>query len=94
MRYHCEFKECRCCKFKLHCNNLCFHCKHANIWHSKKEKPPPDEYLAFESIRQPARTPKYEKKYFQVAIFVPTVPPLPESENEIIYCDTIEVLPV
>jgi hypothetical protein len=48
--------------------------------------------LAFESTRQPARTPKYEKKYFQVAIFVPTIPPLPD--NEIIYCETVEVLPV
>ena len=94
MRYHCEFKDCKCYKFKLHCNNLCFYCKHSNIWHSRKQKPPTDEYLAFQSPRSPARKPMYEKKYIQVAIFVPTVPPLPDSDNEIIYCETIEVLPV
>ena len=37
MRYHCEFKECKCRKFKLHCNNLCFNCKHANICIQKKK---------------------------------------------------------
>ena len=94
MRYHCEFKTCNCRKFKLHCNSLCFYCNHANIWHSTKEKPPNDGYLAFESTRQMARKPIYEKKYFQIAIFMPTVPPLPESDNDLLFCEAIEVLPV
>ena len=63
-------------------------------WHSKKQKPPTDEYLAFESTRSAARTPKYEKKYIQIAIFVPTVPPLPESDDEIVYCEKVQLLPV
>ena len=92
MRFHCEFKNCSCHKFKLHCNNLCLHCNHANIWHSKKEKPPMDSYLSFVSSRSAARKPIYKKTYFQIAIFVPEVPPLPASDYE--YCDAIEVLPV
>ena len=93
-RFHCEFKNCNCNKFKLHCNNLCFNCNHANVWHSKKSKPPNDYYLAFQSPREMARKPIYEKKYFSVHIFEPTVPPLPESDDEIIYCEATEVLPV
>lgn len=94
MRYHCVFKSCNCNKFKQHCNNLCFYCNHANIWHSKKEKPPNDEYLAFFSTREFARKPIYKKEYFQVAIFVPTVPELPETDEDIPYCEAYEILPV
>jgi len=100
-RFHCEFKNCSCnkfklhCnKFKLHCNNLCFNCNHANVWHSKKSKPPSDYYLAFQSPREMARKPIYERKNLFVRIFEPTVPDLPESDNEIIYCEAIEILPV
>lgn len=93
-RFHCEFKNCNCNKFKLHCNKLCFNCNHANVWHSKKSKPPSDYYLAFQSPREMARKPIYERKNLFVRIFEPTVPALPESDNEIIYCDAIEILPV
>ena len=93
-RHHCEFKNCKCNKFILHCNGLCLMCNHANIWHSKKSKPPCDEYLAFQSPREMARKPYYIKKNIKIQIFEPTVPPLPESDDEIIYCEAIEVLPV
>ena len=94
-RYHCEFKTCFCTNFVLHCNNLCFHCKHANIWHSSKEPPPKDEYLSFVSTRQPARTPKYERKNLTIEIFEPRMPLVILSDSdEIIYCTDIEVLPV
>jgi len=93
-RFHCEFKNCNCNKFKLHCNKLCFNCNHANVWHSKKSKPPSDYYLAFQSPREMARKPIYERKNLFVRIFEPTVPALPESDNEIIYCEAIEILPV
>jgi hypothetical protein len=41
-----------------------------------------------------ARKPIYERKNLFVRIFEPTVPDLPESDNEIIYCEAIEILPV
>tara|TARA_Y100001970_G_C14049136_1_gene757950 strand:- start:439 stop:567 length:129 start_codon:yes stop_codon:yes gene_type:complete len=41
-----------------------------------------------------ARKPYYIKKNIKIHIFEPTVPPLPESDDEIIYCEAIEVLPV
>ena len=37
-RFNCEFKNCKCNKFILHCNSLCLNCNHANVWHSLKEK--------------------------------------------------------
>jgi hypothetical protein len=76
----------------LHRNNLCLYCGHAHIWHSKKQKPPTDEYLAFNSTRPAARTPKYEKKNIGIGILVPTQPELRESN--VVYCDAIEILPV
>ena len=93
-RFHCEFKNCSCNKFNLHCNNLCFNCGHANIWHSKKNKPPTDEYLSFQSPRLMARKPIYERKHLILHIFEPTVPPLPESDDDLIYCEAVEILPV
>jgi len=92
MRFHCEFKTCKCNKFKLHCDNLCFYCGHGNIWHSKKQKPPTDEFLAFNSTRKPARTPIYEKKNICIGILMPMHLELPESN--VVYCDAIEMLPV
>ena len=92
MRFHYEFKTCKCNKFMLHRNNLCLYCGHAHIWHSKKQKPPTDEYLAFNSTRPAARTPKYEKKNIGIGILVPTQPELRESN--VVYCDAIEILPV
>ena len=91
-RYKCEFKNCFCTKFTLYSNNLCFHCKHANIWHSRI-KPPSDSFLSFVSSRSSARKPKYAKRNI-IEIFEPQVPPLPESDDDIIYCTDIEVLPV
>lgn len=34
------------------------------------------------------------KKRFIIEIFEPSVPPLPDSDNEIEYCSAIEILPV
>jgi len=76
----------------LHCDNLCLYCGHAHIWHSKKQKPPTDEYLAFNSTRPAARTPTYEKKNIGIGILVPKQPELRESN--VVYCDAIEILPV
>jgi len=45
------------------------------------------------SSRSSARKPKYEKRNI-IEIFEPQVPPLPESDDDIIYCTDIEVLPV
>jgi hypothetical protein len=93
-RYHCEYKTCTCDKFALHWNSLCFCCGHAKIWHARTSKPPTDEYLLFVSSRPPARRPIYEKKNIIVQVFLPSVPPLPESDDELIYCEAVEVLPV
>jgi len=95
-RFHCEFKNCYCRKFRFHCNKLCLHCNHSSIWHSRKHKPPSDSYLSFISPRLPARTPSYEINYLITRIFVPEAIPISNEEiNEnIIYCEAIEVLPV
>lgn len=93
-RYHCEFKNCECKDFKKHCNNLCYNCKHSKIWHSSKSKPPTDSYLSFISPRFPARTPIYVKQHIKISTFMPEVPPLPESDHELTYCEAVEVLPV
>ena len=93
-RYHCEFKNCECIHFVEQCNNICIYCKHANIWHSLNSRPPTDSYLSFISTRSPARRPIYVKKNIKVNIFMPEVPPLPESEDEIVFCEAIEILPV
>ena len=92
MRFHCEFKTCKCNKFMLHRNNLCLLCGHAHIWHSKKQKPPTDEYLAFNSTRQAARTPTYEKKNISIGVLI-SEPQEIQQEN-VVYCEAIEVLPV
>ena len=92
-RYKCEFNNCQCTHFSIYYNNLCFNCNHANIWHSRKEPPPPDDYLSFVSTRSCARKPKYEKRFI-IEIFEPQVPPLPDSDNELIYCSAVEILPV
>ena len=92
-RYHCEFKNCFCTKFKRHCNNLCLHCHHANIWHSRKEKTVCDYSSSFVSPRCQARTPEYERVHVAIEIFEPREADLPVAE-EVIYCRDIEVLPV
>lgn len=90
-RFNCEFRDCCCMNYRLHHNNLCFQCNHANIWHSRLS--PPD-YLSFVSNRQSARTPIYERKNIIIEIFEPCVPPLPESDDDIIFCTNIDILPV
>ena len=92
-RFHCEFSNCNCLNFTRNFNNLCLNCNHANVWHSNRELPPSDDYLSFVSIRSFARKPVYEKRYL-IEIFEPSVPPLPDSDNELIYCTAVEVLPV
>ena len=92
-RFHCEFQGCFCTKYRLHCNNLCLHCKHANIWHARKEKPPTDQELSFASSREIAHTPQYEKTYIAIQIFEPRDPEIPVAE-EVIYCRDIDILPV
>jgi hypothetical protein len=94
-RYHCEFRDCSCAKYKLHCNGLCLYCSHSKIWHSNKKKPPTDSYLSFVSPRQVARTPIYERKNIVITIFEPEVPPLPDSsDDELVYCSEVIALPV
>ena len=92
-RYRCQFNNCNCQHFNLYCNNLCYNCNHANVWHSRNKPPPSDGYLSFVSNRSCARKPEYEKRFI-IEIFEPCVPPLPDSDNEIEYCSAIEVLPV
>ena len=95
-RYHCEFNNCYCRQYILHCSNKCFECNHANIWHSSKSKPPSDSYLSFVSPRLSAHVPSYtHNSPIQIAVFVPEVPSIPDdSDNVIIYCKTLELLPI
>ena len=94
MRYHCTFKNCDCNYYIKRNNHRCLRCNHGDVWHSRKETPPTDSYLSFISPRLSARTPIYEKKYLNIELFLPKVPPLPESDSEIEYCEAIEILPV
>ena len=94
MRFHCKFKNCDCNFYIKRNNHRCLRCNHGDVWHSLIEKPPTDSYLSFLSPRLPARTPVYEKKNLNIEIFLPEVPPLPDSDSEIEYCRAIEVLPV
>lgn len=82
-RYHCEFKNCVCKKFKLLDNNLCFYCHHAGLWHSRKKKQLVDYTTSFISPRPAARTPQYDISERDI--------PLAE---EVVYCTAIEILPV
>ena len=98
-RYHCEFKGCKCYKFKKHCNNLCLHCNHANIWHSlkKNEMTTPAQshsgQLAFVSSRAMANAPRYERINVAVEIFEPIADDIPVAQ-EVVYCTDIDILPV
>ena len=82
-RYHCEFKNCFCTKYK-HNKNLCLNCNHANIWHSRKKKVPFNYKNCFVSPRMPARTPIYETVC--VAIEIPVA--------KVLYCCAVDELPV
>jgi hypothetical protein len=92
-RYHCIFKNCSCNKYKLRCSGRCI-CNHGKVWHSRYKKPPCDEYLSFVSPRQLARKPIYIKKYLNIEVFLPKVPPLPSDDEEIVYCPAYIELPV
>ena len=91
-RYRCQFNNCNCLHFNLFNNNLCLNCNHANVWHSRYKPPSSDGYLSFVSSRSFARKPEYEKRYI-IEILEPSVPPLPESDNELEYCSANEILP-
>jgi len=96
-RFHCEFKNCGCANFINRDNKICYVCRHSHIWHSKKSKPPTDEYLSFCSERKMARTPKYTSvSPIQIAIFIPEAPAVPVSENIDIsrYCPSVILLPI
>jgi len=87
MRFNCEFSTCKCREFIRHRNKLCRECDHARLWHSKTSS---DAYL---SPRKPAHSPIYVHSQhpriftpIQVAVFVP--------EAIVVYCDTIENLPI
>lgn len=93
-RFHCEFKNCKCNKFINSSSNLCYICQHSIIWHSKKSKPPSDEYLSFLSTRKPARSPEYTYvSPIQIAVFVPEAEAIPIQEN-VRYCSTVDLLPI
>ncbi len=93
-RYYCMFKDCQCNQFHSN-NSICNDCHHGAVWHSLNQPPPSDDYLSFVSPRLPARTPFYERKNLYVNIFLPSVPPLPsDSDEDMIFCEAIEVLPV
>jgi len=97
LKFHCEFRDCKCKKFILHCNNLCYSCQHSIIWHSKKSKPPSDEYLSFCSDRRSARRPRYTHiSPIQVAIFIPEAKAIQVIDNidESRYCINIDSLPI
>ena len=100
MRYNCEFNNCNCRKYKKqiysinNCSNkICLNCKHAKLWHSKKDKPPNDFYLSFVSPRAFARKPVYERINIPI-IFIPDAPQIIDSDEELPYCECIEILPV
>ena len=100
-RFHCEFLNCTCDKYILSKNKLCFCCRHANIWHSKKpitndEGPPSDSYLQFTSSRKKARAPKYVSDKTFPKILIPTVLPLAVATPVLnpVYCETFELLDV
>ena len=84
-RYHCEFDNCACNKFKVSKHNLCFYCNHAGLWHARKERRIFHPMTSFTSSRQSASTPLYEILY--VAQEIPVA-------KEVTYCMAIEVLPV
>tara|TARA_B100000780_G_C21124191_1_gene455736 strand:- start:1978 stop:2172 length:195 start_codon:yes stop_codon:yes gene_type:complete len=56
--------------------------------------PPTDSYLSFVSPRKPARTPIYINPV--TIIFIPEAVPIDPSniDENIIYCESFEILPV
>lgn len=95
-RYYCEFKECNCVEFKSK-RKICDKCKHANIWHSKKNKyyPKYDESQFFSS-RKKARQPKYVNDLLFPLIFVPKNIPIVEAVaiDPTGFCQEVYALPV
>jgi len=87
MRFNCEFGKCKCLKFrKQHSSNkLCQYCNHAKLWHSTIES------------RKPARTPiyvNYISSRPQPRIFTPVQVAILVPEAVIVYCDSVENLPI
>ena len=98
-RYHCEFKNCNCTKFKLFCTGKCKHCNHGSIWHSLKEHPPTTFKNQFVSSRASGRIPNYVSySKIKPTIFtpIPVVNAFPIEDNfrDYNFCITVEALPV
>ena len=102
-RHQCEFKNCECKTFMnmFKKSKICWKCKHANIWHSRKsnenkEAPPSDSYLQFISSRKKARAPKYvSDKRFPV-IFTPKELPVAVATLVLnpVFCEAFHLLDV
>lgn len=94
-RYYCEFKKCNCNQF-ISNSKICDICNHANIWHSKKGKPPPkDGELQFMSPRKNARKPKYAFDIIFTQIFTPEIPIVESVEiDRSNFCSEVGILPV
>lgn len=86
-RLHCEFGSCTCRKHVGPPDTLCGICTHAACWHKL-------DTTQFQSPRLPARRPKYyHNSVIEINMFLPEVPPLPESSDEE-FCPTLVGLPV
>ena len=95
-RFHCQFKNCNCNCYVSN-KGKCLDCKHAKLWHSRRNKGPPKySYLQFVSPRKKARSPIYVSDIHFAEIFtpiLPTVPPLPGNDDTSLYCFCVEALP-
>ena len=98
-RFHCEFKDCDCCKYELFCSGRCKYCNHGKIWHSLTEAPPKTNIAQFFSLRCQARKPIYvSNKTLVPTIFTP-IPvvnayPIDSNYGNDNFCITVEALPV
>ena len=103
-RFHCEFENCKCKNFVSKKCNICWLCKHANIWHSrinkyeekKGEPPPSDSYLQFASSRKNAHKPKYVSDITFPKIFTPKLLPVAIATpvRNPVFCEAFHLLDV
>jgi len=85
MRLHCEFGSCHCPQYLG--RGLCRRCGHGKCWHKNSSQ--------FDSSREYARTPSYQRIPVVPAIFLPMLPDVPPIESdEDNYCESLSVLPV
>lgn len=80
MRLYCEFGDCSCPCYMG--RGKCRRCGHAKCWHKRSTQ--------FDSVRESARVPTYQRIPIVPAVFVPMAPPISplESEEEENYCTT------